>query len=101
MIAFSKAFLVMIRRGFNSSSTAWTASSPALTAHSLRRTCVAGADEEPIGAMPRASAIVAIVLAVNMPPQEPAPGQASFSSSCRSSSLIVPRATAPTASKTS
>ena len=101
MIAFSNACFVMMRRGVSSCSTAWTAIWPAFCDHSRRRTCVAGAEEEPIGAMPMASPIVAIVLAVNMPPHEPAPGQASFSSSSRSASLIVPRATAPTASKTS
>ena len=34
--------------------------------------------------MPRNSRIVDIVLAVNCPPQAPAPGQATDSSSCRS-----------------
>ena len=43
---------------------------------------------------------IAIVLAVNCPPQAPAPGLATPSSSCRSSSLILPAACAPTASKT-
>ena len=42
-----------------------------------------------------------MVLAVNWPPQEPAEGQATHSSSCRSSSLILPTLCAPTASKTS
>ena len=42
-----------------------------------------------------------MVLAVNWPPQEPADGQATHSSSCRSSSLTSPTACLPTASNTS
>ena len=42
-----------------------------------------------------------MVLAVNWPPQEPADGQATHSSSCRSSSDILPTACWPTASNTS
>ena len=50
--------------------------------------------------MPIASAIELIVLAVNMPPQAPSPGQALRSISPSSSSVIVPSAHAPTASNT-
>ena len=42
-----------------------------------------------------------MVLAVNWPPQEPAEGHATYSSSCRSSALMVPALWAPTASKRS
>ena len=55
----------------------------------------------PNGEMPRHSHTVAIVLAVNWPPQAPAPGQACRSSESRSGVLKVPAAWAPTASKTS
>ena len=51
--------------------------------------------------MPRASAALAMVLAVYMPPQAPSPGQVAFSMAVRSSRLISPRAQAPTPSKTS
>ena len=51
--------------------------------------------------MPRTSKAIAIVLAVNWPPQAPAPGLATASSSASSSSVILPAACAPTASKTS
>ena len=51
--------------------------------------------------MPRKSITIAIVLAVNWPPQAPAPGQAHDSSSCTSSSVIFPAARAPIASNTS
>ena len=44
---------------------------------------------------------MAIVFAVNWPPQAPMPGEATFSSSASSSSLIVPAACLPTPSKTS
>ena len=42
-----------------------------------------------------------MVLAVNWPPQEPAEGQATVSSRCRSSALILPAACRPTPSKMS
>ncbi len=48
-----------------------------------------------------ASDTIAIVLAVNWPPQAPAEGQATCSSASRSSSLILPTECRPTASKTS
>ena len=51
--------------------------------------------------MPIASNAQAIVLAVNWPPQAPAPGLAQPSSSSRSSSEMLPAAWAPIASKTS
>ena len=51
--------------------------------------------------MPRKSITSAMVLAVNWPPQAPAPGQAADSRACTSSSVIRPAARAPTASNTS
>jgi hypothetical protein len=51
--------------------------------------------------MPRASATLAMVFAVYMPPQAPSPGQMAFSMRVRSSWLIVPALQAPTASKAS
>ena len=50
--------------------------------------------------MPRASATDAMVLAVNMPAQDPAVGQALCSINESSASLNEPVACAPTASKT-
>ena len=55
----------------------------------------------PPGLIPRNSSAVDIVFAVNWPPQAPAPGHATLSSSCSSSALIVPAACAPTPSNTS
>ena len=51
--------------------------------------------------MPSASAAVAIVLAVNMPPQAPSPGQMARSILSTSSRVMSPLMHAPTASKAS
>ncbi len=51
--------------------------------------------------MPIISKAIAIVLAVNWPPQAPTPGEAASSIAVRRSSSICPAACAPTASKTS
>ena len=51
--------------------------------------------------MPSASAAAAIVLAVNMPPQEPSVGQAARSISSSSARVIRPSAQAPTPSNAS
>ncbi len=61
---------------------------------------MAGGDAVPGSDMPMASAIELIVLAVNIPPQAPSPGQALRSISPSSSSVMLPSAHAPTASKT-
>ena len=51
-----------------------------------------------MGAMPRNSATRAMVLAVNCPPQAPAPGQADFSRASKRASLIFPLECEPMAS---
>ena len=51
--------------------------------------------------MPSASAALAIVLAVYIPPQAPSPGQMAFSISVTCSRVMRPRTHAPTASKAS
>ncbi len=51
--------------------------------------------------MPRASATLAIVLAVYMPPHAPSPGAMAHSMRLRSSALILPALQAPTASNES
>ena len=61
----------------------------------------AGTPAEPIGDRPQNSIAMAMVFAVNWPPQAPAPGQARSSRSFSSSSVILPAACAPTASYTS
>ena len=62
---------------------------------------MAGGAAEPGSDMPSASAALAIVFAVYMPPQAPSPGQIARSIASRSSRLIRPRAQAPTASNAS
>ena len=58
----------------------------------------AGMAFSPDGLIPRNSRIVDIVFAVNCPPQAPAPGHATDSSSCRSAAQILPTAWPPIAS---
>ncbi len=66
-----------------------------------RRRSTAGGLAEPGSAMPSASAALAIVLAVYMPPHAPSPGQIARSMASTSASVIRPRAHAPTASNAS
>ena len=74
---------------------------PAWTPTSPLRGSAAGTPAEPKDASPKNSMTIAMVLAVNCPPHEPAPGQAASSSSRRSSSVIFPAWAAPTPSNTS
>ena len=74
---------------------------PQARATTVLRGSVAGTSPAAMGATPRNARVVAMVLAVNWPPQAPAPGQARSSSARRSLSLMVPAAWAPTASNTS
>ena len=53
-----------------------------------------------MGEMPRNSPAMAMVLAVNWPPQAPGPGQAAASRASSWSSLILPAACEPMPSKT-
>ena len=62
---------------------------------------MAGGDALPGSDMPSASAALAMVLAVYMPPHAPSPGQMARSMMSTSSRDIRPRAHAPTASKAS
>ena len=78
-----------------------TTASPDLRAKPSRRRSVAGGAALPGTDIPSASAALAMVFAVNMPPQAPSPGQIARSIASRSSRLISPRAHAPTASNAS
>ena len=77
-----------------------TTAAPASSASVSRDFSIAGAEAEPGRLMPSASAMDDMVLAVNIPPQAPSPGQAAFSISVSSCSVIAPVAHAPTASNT-
>ena len=99
--AFSNASRVQMSRGRNPLSSRLITARPLSTAQRSRSSYGAGAPAEPGKASPIASLTIAMVLAVNWPPQAPADGQATHSSSCSSSSDIVPAAWRPTASNTS
>jgi hypothetical protein len=99
-IAFSSAGLVITSLGRCPRRSTSMTSSPHRFATSSLRPSSAGTIEDPAGEMPSASKAIAIVLAVNWPPHAPAPGEATSSSACSSSSEIFPAANSPTASNT-
>mmetsp|Transcript_11041 Transcript_11041/g.20034 ORF Transcript_11041/g.20034 Transcript_11041/m.20034 type:complete len:390 (+) Transcript_11041:309-1478(+) len=97
-IAFSKDFLVKMSSGFKSRSNRALIAA-AVVLHSSRFSGDKAGLEDVYGkASPNASTAVAIVLAVYMPPQAPAPGQACRTTSRRSSSSMVPAMYLPYAS---
>ena len=100
-IAFSKASRVRIDLGRIPFSSRRIASWPASKAAWSFLWSMAGISLAPAGLSPRNSITVDMVLAVNWPPQAPAPGQAASSMASSSGSPIEPAARAPTASKTS
>ena len=73
---------------------------PAVLARRMRAACTAGIVPFPGRARPRASERQFMELAVNIPAQEPQPGQAQSSSSLSCAFVHSPRATRPTPSKT-
>lgn len=84
--AFSKDRLVRRSRGLISRSMQTLMASAALTHSRILAGEVAGVDEEPGRVNPMDSMALAMVFAVYMPPQAPAPGQACCSMSVRISS---------------
>ena len=100
-MAFSNASLTMTSRAVMPRRSISTTASPDRRAKPSRRRSVAGGAALPGSDMPSASAALAIVLAVYMPPQAPSPGQIARSIASTSSRLIRPLAQAPTASKAS
>jgi len=99
-MALAKAFGVAMSRGrifFLSSSMTFM---PACLASLMRSANTAGMVPLPGRPRPRASVRQFMELAVNMPEQEPAPGQAQPSSSTSSDAVMVPAFTLPTPSKT-
>ena len=84
-IAFSSAALRDDRRsGAGPRSARPSPARRTRSATSSLRPSSAGTIAEPAGEMPSTSKAIAIVLAVNWPPQAPAPGEATSSSSCSS-----------------
>ncbi len=100
-MAFSNASRVITWRAVIPRSSRPTAAWPLRRANPSRRRSVAGGAAEPGSDIPSASAALAIVLAVYMPPHAPSPGQIARSIASTSSRLISPREQAPTASKAS
>ena len=78
-----------------------TTACPLRRANPSRRRSVAGGAALPGNDMPSASAALAMVLAVYMPPHAPSPGQMARSMASTSARGINPREHAPTASKAS
>ncbi len=95
VMAFSSDSRVMMDFGVRLDFTSSITSRPASRPTSALAGSVAGTEPLPIGAMPRNSIAIAIVLAVNCPPQAPAPGHAWSSRSFSSASVILPAACAP------
>ena len=100
-IALCSESVVMIELGRRSRSSTSSTSRPQSCATAPFLPSSAGTIELPIGEMPSISNAIAMVFAVNCPAQAPAPGDATDSSSARSSSDMSPAAWAPTASNTS
>ncbi|CAB4885298.1 unannotated protein [freshwater metagenome] len=101
VIAFSNAFLVKISRVVIPFAMRLTTAAPDASEYPSRRRSTAGGAAEPGSESPIASPTVAIVFAVYMPPQAPSPGQIARSICPTRSSVINPRAQAPTASNAS
>ncbi|CAB4996638.1 unannotated protein [freshwater metagenome] len=78
-----------------------TTASPERRANPSRRRSTAGGAAEPGNDIPMASAALAMVFAVYIPPQAPSPGQIARSIVSTSARDISPRAQAPTASNAS
>ena len=78
-MAFSNAFFVKISRVVIPCAIKLTTAAPAFSAYASRRRSTAGGAAEPGSESPIASAILAIVFAVYIPPHAPSPGQMAFS----------------------
>ena len=100
VIAFSKAFFVIISRGRIFFSSKLRTASPAFSQSFFLLSPTAVWALLPGKLIPNASIALAMVFAVYIPPQEPGPGIALFSTSFKPSSSRVPFACFPTASKT-
>ncbi len=96
--AFSKAAAVIMSRGQRLAASSAITCIPARFANRNRAAVIAGIVPLPGKPMPRASVRQFIVFAVNIPAQEPQPGQAAISRSHSSSSVNLPALYFPTAS---
>ena len=99
LMAFSNASLVSRSRGRMLAFTASTRTSAERAALSAFSASSAAIVELQGRLSPMVSIAALMVLAVNMPPQLPAPGQAFFSTAVSCSMSILPLVSWPTASK--
>ena len=90
VMAFSNALRVMISFGLISFSNNNLIAAPASSHSFCFSTLKAGLEEEKGRLIPKASMAAAIVFAVYMPPQAPAPGQACCTIPLKSASLKLP-----------
>ena len=97
--AFSKDFRVTMSRGFKSFTRRFFRWAPSASHSSFLSLLTAGFEALYGNAIPQASMAEAIVLAVYIPPQAPAPGQALRITFLYSSSSMVPATFSPQASK--
>ncbi len=100
-MALRSAAAVMIAEGRISSWRSFMICIPEALARRIRAAATAGTVPFPGRAMPMTSVMQFIELAVNIPAQEPQPGQIDASISISSSSVIFPALTAPIPSKIS
>src|SRR6187551_3819853 len=98
VMAFSNALRVMMSRGLRSSASRLRMALPAAAHSSFLDWSMAGLDDEFGNDMPSASMAEAMVLAVYIPPQAPAPGQEFLMIPLKSSSLRLPAIFLPSAS---
>jgi hypothetical protein len=99
--AFRRLARVMYLRAVSPAKTRSTISRPQRSPSAALPGSTAGTSLAPIGDRPMTDRAMAMVLAVNWPPQAPAPGQTAVSTAFRPASSRAPAAWAPMASKIS
>ena len=99
--AFFRLSRVMYLRALSPARVRSTIRRPQRSPSAALAGSTAGTSFAPIGEMPMTDRAMAMVLAVNWPPQAPAPGQTALSTAFRPASSRVPAEWAPMASKTS
>gem|GEM_PF-5409936 len=99
--AFFRLALVMYLRAVSPAKTRSTIRRPQRSPSAPLAGSTAGTSLAPIGEIPIIDRAMAMVLAVNWPPQAPAPGQTALSTAFRPASSREPAAWAPMASNTS
>ena len=99
--AFFRLARVMYLRAVSPANTRSTIRRPQRSPWAALPGSTAGTSLAPMGEMPMTDRAMAMVLAVNWPPQAPAPGQTALSTAFSPASSSVPAEWAPMASNTS